>query len=388
MTRPLKRRPCRFSEPGAAQRRRARARHFLAAGFERTEPAVLQPAALFLDMSGEEIRGRLFLTADAAGEEMCLRPEYTIPVCRAIWLGRAGGRRIFLSRPRVSARAGRTASRRRPGSKVSAARTRKRRMRKCSRSASRRRRRREAARSPPGSATPACSRPCFTRSRFPTSGGGGCAAALPTGAASTQSSNRPARRAGAAGVLAALESADHAGAKALVEDLLAIAGIEAVGGRSASEIADRFLEQARCARASRSRPRSWRCCEAFLAISGDPDAGRDRASAPGQGRGPRPRGGARRLRDAQRLHRRARRRRSSDPLQRRLRARLRLLHRLRVRGHDPPTLRRKARARRRPLRRARAPARRGRGHARRRRRDHARPARNGGSADGRLRQWR
>ena len=34
-------------------------------------------------MSGEAIRGRLFLTADAAGEELCLRPEYTIPVCRA-----------------------------------------------------------------------------------------------------------------------------------------------------------------------------------------------------------------------------------------------------------------------------------------------------------------
>ena len=34
-------------------------------------------------MSGEEVRRRLFLTADAAGEELCLRPEYTIPVCRA-----------------------------------------------------------------------------------------------------------------------------------------------------------------------------------------------------------------------------------------------------------------------------------------------------------------
>src|SRR5262249_51124642 len=41
------------------------------------------------------------------------------------------------------------------------------------------------------------------------------------------------------GVLAALESADHAGAKALVEDLLAIAGIDAVGGRTAGEIPDR-----------------------------------------------------------------------------------------------------------------------------------------------------
>ena len=45
--------------------------HFLAAGFERTEPPVLHPAAIFLDMSGEEVRRRLFLTAGAAGEELC-----------------------------------------------------------------------------------------------------------------------------------------------------------------------------------------------------------------------------------------------------------------------------------------------------------------------------
>src|SRR3984957_17111749 len=55
----------------------------LAAGFGRTEPPILHPAAIFLDMSGEEVRRRLFLTADAVGEELCLRPEYTIPVCRA-----------------------------------------------------------------------------------------------------------------------------------------------------------------------------------------------------------------------------------------------------------------------------------------------------------------
>ena len=65
--------------------------HFLAAGFERTEPPVLHPAAIFLDMSGEEVRRRLFLTADAAGEELGLRPEYTIPVCRAyLASGKAG----------------------------------------------------------------------------------------------------------------------------------------------------------------------------------------------------------------------------------------------------------------------------------------------------------
>ena len=73
------------------------------------------------------------------------------------------------------------------------------------------------------------------------------------------------------GVLAALESADHAGAKALVEDLLAIAGIDAVGGRSASEIADRFLEQASLRSGPPIEAEKRAVLDAFLAISGDPD---------------------------------------------------------------------------------------------------------------------
>lgn len=61
---------------------------FERAGFPRVEPAILQPASLFLDLAGEDIRGRLFLTMGSAGEEMCLRPDYTIPVCRAHLDGR------------------------------------------------------------------------------------------------------------------------------------------------------------------------------------------------------------------------------------------------------------------------------------------------------------
>ncbi len=45
------------------------------------------------------------------------------------------------------------------------------------------------------------------------------------------------------GVLAAMAGADPKAARALVTDLLSIAGITAVGGRSVAEIADRFLEQ-------------------------------------------------------------------------------------------------------------------------------------------------
>src|ERR1051325_6963324 len=45
------------------------------------EVAVLQPADPFLDMAGEDLRRRIFLTESEAGETLCLRPEFTIPVC-------------------------------------------------------------------------------------------------------------------------------------------------------------------------------------------------------------------------------------------------------------------------------------------------------------------
>jgi ATP phosphoribosyltransferase regulatory subunit len=50
------------------------------AGYVRVEPAILQPAEPFLDLSGEDIRRRMFLIADAANTELCLRPDLTIPV--------------------------------------------------------------------------------------------------------------------------------------------------------------------------------------------------------------------------------------------------------------------------------------------------------------------
>lgn len=55
---------------------------FAQAGYVRAEPAILQPAEPFLDLSGEDIRKSLYLTADLSGEELCLRPDLTIPVAR------------------------------------------------------------------------------------------------------------------------------------------------------------------------------------------------------------------------------------------------------------------------------------------------------------------
>jgi ATP phosphoribosyltransferase regulatory subunit len=55
---------------------------FAQAGYERAAPAILQPAEPFLDLSGEDIRKSLYLTTDSSGEELCLRPDLTIPVAR------------------------------------------------------------------------------------------------------------------------------------------------------------------------------------------------------------------------------------------------------------------------------------------------------------------
>src|ERR1700759_1338437 len=55
---------------------------FAQAGYSRAEPGILQPAEPFLDLSGEDIRKSLYLTTDAGGEELCLRPDLTIPVAR------------------------------------------------------------------------------------------------------------------------------------------------------------------------------------------------------------------------------------------------------------------------------------------------------------------
>lgn len=55
---------------------------FARAGYTHARPSILQPAEPFLDLSGEDIRKSLYLTTDATGEELCLRPDLTIPVAR------------------------------------------------------------------------------------------------------------------------------------------------------------------------------------------------------------------------------------------------------------------------------------------------------------------
>jgi ATP phosphoribosyltransferase regulatory subunit len=51
-------------------------------GYELVAPSYLQPADLFLDRMGESIRGRTYVFTDLDGEELCLRPDVTLPACR------------------------------------------------------------------------------------------------------------------------------------------------------------------------------------------------------------------------------------------------------------------------------------------------------------------
>jgi ATP phosphoribosyltransferase regulatory subunit len=55
---------------------------FARAGYEPVAPAIIQPAGVFLDQVGEQVRSRTYVFTDLAGEELCLRPDLTVPVSR------------------------------------------------------------------------------------------------------------------------------------------------------------------------------------------------------------------------------------------------------------------------------------------------------------------
>ena len=248
-------------------------RYFENAGFARIEPAVLQPTAPFLDMSGEDIRGRLFLTSGPDGEELCLRPDYTIPVCLMHLANGAGAGRASYLGPVFRARAHADGELLQTGLESFG--------------------RRDieaadaeilalalAAAEAAGSGKlkvrigdarvfdgviGALGLPEYWRRRVRR----GVARGLPLEKLIDRGGLTPFSK---AGVLAALERADHDGAKALVQDLLAIAGIATVGGRSPGEIADRFLEQAASRADTGPGEEQTKALARFLAISGHPDA--------------------------------------------------------------------------------------------------------------------
>lgn len=244
-------------------------------GYARIEPPVLQPADVFIDLSGEDIRRRMFVTQDASGAELCLRPEYTIPVCLqhlshhgARPLGYAYGGPVFRMRPNESGeflQAG-IESIGRPD--IAAA---------------------DAeilglalegldliggpvplvklgdmgllhALIDALGIAPAAKRRVI---RAIVSG---------QGLESLSEPDSPGQQEHA-GLLAAIEGQAPQAAKAFVEDILSIAGIAAVGGRTAGEIAERFL--ARAANRTTLSNEAREVLERYLGISGDPDQAAD-----------------------------------------------------------------------------------------------------------------
>ena len=53
---------------------------FLAEGALPVEADILQPAEVLLDLYGEDIRARAYVTSDPLKGEMMLRPDFTVPV--------------------------------------------------------------------------------------------------------------------------------------------------------------------------------------------------------------------------------------------------------------------------------------------------------------------
>ena len=250
------------------------------AGYARVAPAMLQPAEPFLDLSGEDIRRRMYLTTAPDGGEFCLRPDLTIPVSRDYLASPLAGKAagfcylgpVFRHRSDAPAeflqagiesfgRADKTAA--------------------------------DAEMLSLGLEATAhygVSAPDIQIGDVALFAGLIAGLDLPpawkrrlvkdfnrkTNLAQDLdrlvlggNNTRPEYQ----GVLAALAGSDPKGARALVTDLLSIAGINAVGGRSVAEIAERFLEQSALG-ASAKLPRDIRgLIERFLAIQGNPDEG-------------------------------------------------------------------------------------------------------------------
>jgi ATP phosphoribosyltransferase regulatory subunit len=244
------------------------------AGYRRCEPPILQAAAIFFE-SGEDLRGQLYLTSDLSGAEYCLRPEYTIPVSRHYLESGAAGEtasysycgpvfRYAAGEPREFTQAGVESFGRTDFEAADAE------ILTLALDAA-------GAAGAPDLAVRIGDAGLFSgllkaldlapewRRRIARGHGQG----KPVAAILNASQN------GAAGdhsgVLGMLEGADKQGARAFVEDLLSIAGIAAVGGRTAGEIADRFLEQAALKCGAGVSPEKVAIIERFLRIEGDPD---------------------------------------------------------------------------------------------------------------------
>jgi ATP phosphoribosyltransferase regulatory subunit len=248
------------------------------AGYVRVAPAMLQPAEPFLDLSGEDIRRRMYLTTAPDGDEFCLRPDLTIPVSRDYLASRAAGKPagfcylgpVFRHRadgPAEFLQAGIESFGRSDKAAADAE------MLSLGLEAT----------AHYGIASPDIQigdvalfaglvagldlPPAWKRRLIKDFNRKSNLAQDLDRLVLGGNNARPEYQ----GVLAALAGSDPKGAHALITDLLSIAGINAIGGRSVGEIAGRFLEQSALG-ASARLPRDVRdLIERFLAIQDNPD---------------------------------------------------------------------------------------------------------------------
>jgi ATP phosphoribosyltransferase regulatory subunit len=250
---------------------------FAQAGYVRAEPPILQPAEPFLDLSGEDIRRSLYLTTDATGEELCLRPDLTIPVARDYLASPKAGQPAGFSYlgPVFRYRADRPSEFLQAGIESFG--------------------RQDRA---------AADAEMLALALEATSAFGVGDVEIKTGDVAlfnalidalqlypvwrrrlikdfnrrislTQDIEQLTLKTGPGGneyegVLAALAGSDRKAALALVTDLMSIAGASNVGGRTVAEIADRFLEQSTLKAGALPRDAAS-IIKRFLSISGDPD---------------------------------------------------------------------------------------------------------------------
>ena len=250
---------------------------FAQAGYVHAEPDILQPADPFLDLSGEDIRKSLYLTTDATGEELCLRPDLTIPVARDYLASPRAGQPAGFSYlgPVFRYRSGRKSQFLQAGIESFGRQDR-----------------------------PAADAEMLALALQAAGAFGVSDVEIRTGDVALFNTlidaldlfpvwrrrlikdfNRnisltddierltlktaPGRNE-YEGVLAALAGSDRKAALALVTDLMSIAGTTNVGGRSVAEIADRFLEQATLKAGALPRD-AISIIKRFLAIAGEPD---------------------------------------------------------------------------------------------------------------------
>jgi ATP phosphoribosyltransferase regulatory subunit len=250
---------------------------FAQAGYVQAEPAILQPAEPFLDLSGEDIRKSLYLTTDAGGEELCLRPDLTIPVARDYLASSRAGQPAGFSYlgPVFRYRGGRPSEFLQAGIESFG--------------------RQDRA---------AADAEMLALALEATAAFGLTEVEIRTGDMALfialidalelypvwrrrliKDFNRKVSleqdlerltlatatsRNEYEGVLAALAGSDRKAALALVTDLMSIAGTTNVGGRTVAEIADRFLEQSTLKGGALPRD-ALNLIKRFLAIAGDPD---------------------------------------------------------------------------------------------------------------------